>query len=268
MSTKAKAQDTYRSFGDAMNYAGIITNILVTSAAMTGTPAGAYDAWWLGHGFCVNQNSDRAIDTEVLCFVVLAGSSVLLYVFNEQTTNPQLQAKMSAGIFANFAHGFGHLFLFLLGSAPPPMEFAMTPAAIGNIVMLFCFWVGVLKAVVISLNNNHAAIAATVVLATQHILNVPPGLAFTYSQSVILLAGAFDQLRIPKKEKGFTYLAVATSYVPLFVLYVIEMTHCTDVLASFGGHAVYDTYLAIMPFLLFYSVRYHEQGSLKKPKIA
>jgi hypothetical protein len=166
---------------------------------------------------------------------------------------------MNGSIFANAAHGGGHLFLFLLGGPPPALELEPTPAAIGNLIMLVCFWYGVLKNIVVSFSSRAALIASVVVLTIQYLLDVPGKLSFTFSQSVILFAGALDQLLL--KEKGFTYLASATTYFPILFLCAVEMTNCQNLLAPyFGGHGVYDFYLAVLPFLHYGVVRAYDDS--------
>ena len=105
------------------------------------------------------------------------------------------------------------------------------------------------------------------ILCAQYSLNVPANLSFTYSQSVILVAGALDQLLLlPFEEKlvdgGWTYCVHATSYVPLLVLYAIEMTTCSTTFLSVGGdHSWYDGYLALLPFVLYHMLpRYFDKG--------
>jgi len=91
-------------------------------------------------------------------------------------------------------------------------------------------------------------------------LDVPPNLAFTYSQAVILSAGSFDQLirRDEYAKSGYLYFAYA-----LYILYAMEMFICQNsILANLGGHFVYDLYLSIAPFVLYYVIG--GEGKIKK----
>lgn len=161
-------------------------------------------------------------------------------------------------------HGFGHLFLLALGGPPPAIELSFNAAAIGYLVVLLCFWIGVLNVYVTSLPMTGVISMAFAILTAQYILDVPGELSFTFTQSVILTVGAIDQLLL--REKGFTYFIVAASQLPLFVFFFFEMTQCSSVLALMGGHTLYDTYLAILPFCQYYIVTSYET-SYKKQKL-
>ena len=249
------------SAGVIVHYLSLILNICLTSAAMLGWPSkSAYDSWWTTSGFCVVQ--DATIPTELLCFTSLTTSAIVAFTFTKNNKqlkkdNPLLLERIQSSIFANAAHGFGHAFLWFIGEAAPPLELSLQPAALANICMLVLFWVGTLSNVV-GLPVNHAASMAIVVLAIQYALRVPPELAFTYSQSVILLGGSFDQLRRRddySKKDGFLFFAVSLYYIPLFIFYYLEMFLCSkSFLSKLGGHAVYDLYLSFVPFGLYYAV--------------
>lgn len=151
-----------------------------------------------------------------------------------------------------------HFFLWFMGSAAPPLELSLQPAAVANILMLLAFWMGSLRAV-INLPTHHATVMSIVVLTAQYLLRVPPELAFTYSQSVILLAGSLDQLSrkgdFYSKSNGFLFFVSSLYHLPLFPLYYLEMFMCSkSILSKLGGHAVYDLYLSLAPFALYYVV--------------
>ena len=141
--------------------------------------------------------------------------------------------------------------------------------------MLYFFWMGALKASMTSLASSKGnsrivsllTVLSILIIAAQYCLNVPANMSFTYSQSVIFAAGALDQLfLLPKEEKfvdgGWTYFVHAASYLPLYLFYAIEMTSCSTTLASFGGdHSLYDGYIALLPFMLYYGLpRYIDQS--------
>mmetsp|Transcript_1541 Transcript_1541/g.2819 ORF Transcript_1541/g.2819 Transcript_1541/m.2819 type:complete len:276 (+) Transcript_1541:291-1118(+) len=253
--------------GVIVHYISLVINICMTSAAMLGWPSkSAYDSWWTTSGFCVVQ--DASIPTELLCYLSLTASAIIAYALTKNNKqlkqdNPLLLERIQTSVFANAAHGFGHAFLWFMGEAAPPLEISLRPAAIANILMLVAFWVGSLKNVV-GLPTDLAAGMSIVVLAAQYALHVPPELAFTYSQSVILLGGTFEQLRRRdeySKKDGFLFFAVSLYYLPLFVLYFSEMFLCSKgVLAELGGHAVYDLYLALVPFGFYYAVTMFGRG--------
>ena len=63
--------------------------------------------------------------------------------------------------------------------------------------------------------------------------------------------------------KEYVYFAYALYHLPLQILYATEMFICqTIILANLGGHFVYDLYLSVIPFVLYYVIGGEEK--LKK----
>ena len=172
--------------------------------------------------------------------------------------DPLLISRLKSGVFANGAHGFGHIFMYLMGgNTGTYIKLSLDPLAVANICMLSMFWIGTLRSVVANLKTTHATVMSAAVLIIQYMLDVPPNLAFTYSQAVILSAGSFDQLirRDEYAKSGCLYFAYALYHLPLQILYAMEMFICQDsILANLGGHFVYDLYLSIIPFVLYYVI--------------
>lgn len=257
----------YISAGEIINYLSLALNICMTSAAMLGWPnKSAYDAGWTTSGFCIADSDYAILPTELVCFLSLTSSAIAAFVFSKKSKvgeslkvdNPLLAERIEAAVFANAAHGFGHAFIWVMGSATPPLELSLAPAAIANILMLMAFWVGTLKSVV-GLPTKSASAMAIIVLSVQYVLRVPPELAFTYSQSVILAGGSLNQLTRKKeyyeKKNGFLFFAIALQFFILFPLYYLEMFNCSQVfLSMLGGHAIYDLWLSLAPFGLYYAV--------------
>lgn len=262
------SRNYYAVVGDLLNCITIVVNLVLTSTAMIGLPKNPtlFDDWWTGSGFCISQQPERVFDTEIICSLclILSAFGSHLFIASKQRVlkeDRQLLHKLKGGVFANLGHGVGHLFLYMLGIAPPKMHLGWSLDGIGNALVTLCFFVGVFRAILVSLSLSSITILACLVILFQVLLDVPGGLAFTYSQSVILVAGAVDQMLLPKK--GRTYAVVAGSFVPLLALYMLEMTQCRQLLSWFGGHAVYDVYLSVLPFLLFYGIQ-HLDGKKSK----
>jgi hypothetical protein len=157
--SKKQQPQSNKSFaiaGDVLNCTSLVLNVIMTSVAMLQLPSPSFfDPWWQSHGF--------------ICFLFLTTSAATAWFLLQSPGrlpsvqgNPQLAAKMNGSIFANAAHGGGHLFLFLLGGPPPALELEPTPAAIGNLIMLVCFWYGVLNNIVVSFSSRAALIASVV----------------------------------------------------------------------------------------------------------
>lgn len=289
----------YRTVGDIVHYAFIGLTVWLTTAVMLAAASddqGSFDPLWITKGFCVtprHHNSNNAnvrggflstlsLDTEIVCCLLLVASALANHYFfcyewssssstkptksTAGSLNPLLEMRLKSGVFANAAHGLGHLFVYLSPGPPPALSLDLWDAmAIGNIVMLLAFWV-----VALSIQDYWTALyMATVILSAQCILDVPPYLSFTYSQSVIFLIASIDQLVLANsREKqqaknshnnddnddtDFIYAVIAVTFLPLMALFPLEYAYCTDVLAPWGGHAVYDAYLSALPFILYFT---------------
>ncbi|KAL7553686.1 hypothetical protein ACHAWF_017954 [Thalassiosira exigua] len=267
MTLKSFADKELITAGVSTHCLVIFINITLTTMAMLGWPSrSSYDPWWTSSGFCVVDDAHRllGLPTELLCYLSLTTSALASFGLSKRRSekmqsNPMLAEFLQTGVFANAAHGFGHAFLWFMGEAAPPLKMTLKMADVANILMLMGFWVGTLRNVV-GLTTNHATFMAIAVLGVQYILNVPPELACTYSQSVILLGGSLNQLKrrddFLKSGNGLLFLATSLYYLPIFALFSLEMFTCsTNVLLSkLGGHVVYDLYLSLVPFILYYVV--------------
>lgn len=256
-----------RRLGDAINSVAIVVIAVATASAMLDTPD-MFDPLWKRVGFCVSVDPARAFDTEILCCLFLTTSGILLYFFAQSRpdgADELVRMRLNAGAFANVAHGMGHLFVYYSGGPPPPVEFKLDPLAIGNIVMLLCFFIGTLRTLMQVARPQVPVILSVVTIVGQAILRVPPELAFTYSQSIILIAGIVDQMLLDKTRKGFSYFLIALQYAPLLLLFGLEGLQCRQ-LAPFGGHAIYDFYLSVAPFALYYAVNSYATTTKAKQK--
>lgn len=257
-----------RFIGDTINYVAILFIAVATASAMLDTPK-IFDPLWKKVGFCVSDDPNRSIDTEILCALFLTTSGISLYFFAQSRPkggDELAQMRLQSGAFSNVAHGVGHLFVYYAGGPPPAVEFKWDPMAIANIVMLFFFFAATLRTLMQVAGKHVPILLAIATIVCQAILKVPPELSFTYSQSVILLSGIVDQLLLDNKRKGFSYVLIALQYVPTLVLYGFESLQCQK-LASFGGHAIYDFYLSVVPFALYYAVASYDASTSEKKQL-
>ena len=254
--------------GDALNVLGVVFNSIATTAVMKAPET--YDTWWLKTGFCVNYHADRLWDTELLCAAVLCLSALITFLFyNLNKTNMTLlqQSRAQGVAFSNLSHGLGHVFVYALGGPPPAVDFSFTLEGLGYCVVLFFFFSGALKAVVVWISLKQASMMAVAIIFVQYLLDVRPELAFTYSQSMILLSSSIGLLLLPKSQKqDLTYVVISGTLLPLFPLFAKEIKRCQTFLAEYGRHLWYDLYLSSFPLLsLMYLV---QQQNGKKTKAA
>ena len=60
--------------------------------------------------------------------------------------DPLLISRLKSGVFANGAHGFGHIFMYLMGgNTGTYIKLSLDPLAVANICMLSMFWIGTLR---------------------------------------------------------------------------------------------------------------------------
>lgn len=242
--------------GSAFAIAGILLNVSTTMAVMTNFPSSDfYDEWWKRIGFCVNFNENRHYDTEVACAFVLCTSSVVsfaIYRTMRESLNNFVQDRLTGGIFGNMAHGLGHIFVYCLKGPPPAVKVTWAVDGLAYCIVLVVFFAGSFRATVPWLQYQQAFAIAIVVIATQIALDVPQELAFTYSQSAIILASSIGMLFIPQNRKGIDYSIASASLLPLFIFFSLESTTCKRGLAAYGGHFLYDLYLSLLPFITIY----------------
>ena len=77
-----------------------------------------YDPWWTSYGFCIVDT----LPTELLCFLSLTASAIGQFILCNRLqsggiidVDPLLISRLQSGVFANAAHGFGHIFMYLMG---------------------------------------------------------------------------------------------------------------------------------------------------------
>jgi len=183
----------YIAAGEIIHYLAILINTILTSYTLLLAIANKpntfayYDLWWTSYGFCVVDT----LPTELLCFLSLTASAIGQFILCNRLqsggiyVDPLLISRLESAVFANAAHGFGHIFMYLMGgNTGTYIELSLDPLAVTNICMLSMFWIGTLRSVA-NLKTTHATLMSTAVLTIQYMLDVPPNLAFTYSQAVI-----------------------------------------------------------------------------------
>ena len=260
--TTSSTSNTSAFLGDTFACVGLLLNVGLTGIILL-SPEATTDDWWRRVGFCVDYREERIVDTEVLCAIVLCASAIVasLWYYPQysvtKTTKPKSQLlhdRIVGGIFSNLSHGLGHLFVYALDGPPPPVDISWSVSGLGYCVVLLFFFMGAFCATVPSIPYPIAAILAVVVIFVQYLINVPPELAFTYSQSAILLASSIGLLLSSKEIKGDEashYPWVCASLLPLFGFFALESTQCQSIMVEyFGGHVLYDLYLAALPLFV------------------
>lgn len=253
----------FETIGNLLNFTALFVNLLLTSGAMLGIPQGLYDENWQKVGFCVDFRDDRRIDTEILCFAALVSGTIALVIFRQNPAtsdikDPLLHHRLNSSVLANLSHGFGHLLVKYAGGMVPALEFTFDIAAMAWVLNLVVFFTTVFRAVMFRVSLLQATVMAVCAIVLQKILEVPPELSFTYSQSFIFAAGFVDQICLPSAlKRSVTYFYNSVYFFPIYILHVIEFTSCSG-LVKYGGHALYDSYLAISPFLFYYTVQQYQ----------
>jgi len=124
-----------------------------------------------------------------------------------------------------------------------------------NVFVMVCFWVGLMKAALPNLRM--APFAAMVLAAMAGQQFVDRQFAFTYVQTILLVAFSVNQLARKKEEKDFVYATHPMVVgVPVTFIGWIESTQCSAfVKDSFYGHLIYDGFIPVA-MLVWYVVCY------------
>ena len=259
------------AIGNSAHILAIALNIVVSAAVILGLPSKeTFDDTWRERGQCLVNHGP--IDTTTICCIFLCSSAVGLFQLSKKLSkdknNKQLASRLQKMGESNLSHGLGHEFVHFYGSIPR-VELSLRPDALGYLLVLLTFWPTTLRAVASRLSTLKIVLATMLVVGLQAAIDIEPHLQFSFTQAIILLFQSVDQLTLAKEKKSelpFSYLIFAVYHLPLFAFMWLEVTHCSGHLAAFGGHAIYDFYLSIGPFVMANLVKKYEVNIGMKKK--
>jgi hypothetical protein len=128
------------------------------------------------------------------------------------------------------------------------------------------FWIPLVKTYMMNTAKGRVALLALLINAGA--ILTPVKFGFAYTQAVLFGGMSFDQLTLPRKEKGFEYaLWPWLTVVPNGMFAWVECLTCgSSFLMRNHGHVVYDLYM-VCSYIIFYLICW-AGVRLSKPKLA
>lgn len=248
----------YASTGDVLY---VLTMVLSLSLAVCVVLYGSdsnqrlFDKDWIKNGFCVS-NFDvpylNSHDTSFYSDVITA--SVMLCLYSMWRKEPHMKGINTSNIvvtaLSTLGHGCGHGFAAyaMRQIALQEKDEAETVEDLKSwplfVLFALIFWVPLLKA---SCNRmSWLQIVPCALVAQYGTATIPPQFGFTYTQTVLFLAHAINELTRPPREKGWEYAVYPMMVsVPVAIMGWVEPLACTAFYKGIGGHFWYDTTIGI-----------------------
>ena len=281
----------FESWGNQAHYVTIVSALLYAGAVCFSdnpiwsdeipSPSSKpllFDPDWRRDGFCVTNPEVRYGSSHDACLYLdlLAAVAVvfLLRTLGKQNGMENANTLFGPNVFGIAAHGIGHGLLAnalrdgnwpntteeIDPSSEPILGADILPKLgsfelLKGVSLFFVFWLGLLYASQIRDPIQLGTVA--LIAATVQVYAVPLQFAFTYVQTILLVAFSMQQLARPTKEKDFFYATFPLIVtLPLVFVGWIESTQCSAfVRQHFYGHLIYDGFI---PFSLitWYVVSY------------
>mmetsp|Transcript_24495 Transcript_24495/g.37266 ORF Transcript_24495/g.37266 Transcript_24495/m.37266 type:complete len:274 (-) Transcript_24495:345-1166(-) len=266
----------WNKIGDVAHYACIANSaIFAFSVVMLNESSSLFDDEWRIDGFCVFNKDVPFMNSHDLCLyfdtISAIAAGALYYSLKDISGMEPANELVKFNIFGIFAHGVGHGAISqkirngvaMSSSADVTETFANKSLLelVQHHGLLYFFWVFLLKSTMPKCSFGKVVPLAIVVAGIMAL--VPPQLAFTYVQTILLVAFSLDQLSRPDEEKDKTYALYAlVGGCPVIAIAWLESTQCTNFIMNMGGHFVYDAYIPIA-IISFYLHRWRECSSTK-----
>ena len=207
-----------------------------------------FDTNWLRNGFCVSNQESSWLNSHVLSFyanAVLAAMIAYLSFIQPKDASVVQKQLLSGAIMGVLGHGLAHLHLGMSPTGMVDMRF-QSDDLIPTVVSLFGF-TSIFKGAMPLASMQKLIINALIATAGFTILDVEPTLNFVYGQAVIFLSITTHMLSLPAEHKETsTYMLLPYLNLLVLAVGVVESTACESFLESFGGHAVYDSTIALV----------------------
>ncbi|CAB9504851.1 expressed unknown protein [Seminavis robusta] len=255
----------WATLGDTAHAVSVI-NVMVF-AYMVGFHRDFFDPLWKEQGFCVMNPDNEYWTSHDLClYTDFALSGVLLGIVTLLKDQPGMEAAVQlAGvsqILGIIGHGIGHGAIAksrrgVDNNAEENIQMNQSPWEAGEFVAGVCspvgliFWILLLKATLPKQSwPSLAALSLTVRIVAQFF---PRNFMFTFVQSVLFVAFAWNELMMkPKEDKGFEYALYPWLVgFPVGLIGWLESTQCSGFVIRLGGHLIYDAYIPLSTALFY-----------------
>lgn len=243
-----------------------------------------FDATWAKDGFCVSNATIPYWTSHDLCLyadivgAAICGLSYLLLHKKEgmEKANGFVYHNLLGILFHGFAHGMvgaamrGEKYSQEVSSDQPYLfslleneswMIVIQKVLLSDTVGFWLFWIFLLKAAM--KDTGFVGIIPLSFLSYIGSLGVRPSFGFTYTQTVLLIAFAVNQLNLPKHDKGFEYVVYGLFSLPVGLIGWAESTICSSTIIHYGGHLLYDAYIPLS-MLSFYLTCYFNKKKQTK----
>ena len=239
---------SYSKVGDLGNILLLSLTTLVTVCMLYQFPRKEiFDTNWLRNGFCVSNQESSWLNSHVLSFyanAVLAAMIAYLSFIQPKDASVVQKQLLSGAIMGVLGHGLAHLHLGMSPTGMVDMRF-QSDDLIPTVVSLLGF-ISIFKGSMPLASMQKLVINALIATAGFTILDIEPKLNFVYAQAVIYIAITTHMLSLSAEHKETAaYMLFPYLNLPVLAVGILESTACESFLGSLGGHAVYDSSIAI-----------------------
>ena len=230
----------------------LVLTFAVTYCMLYQLPSSDYfDESWSSNGFCVSNPDSKWTNSHSLSFYADTFLALCIaYLYHTQPKSaPKLQSEMLKGaIMGVFGHGLGHL---NLGMDARGMDLRFRPSedisssVINTVVSVGAFG-AIFKGTLPLSSAGRLAAAAVIATAGFAVLDIFPKMNFVYAQAVIYIFSSLHLLTISSKDKAAAIFAMfGYAQLPVLIIGGLESTACISFLRKYGGHAIYDSSIAL-----------------------
>ncbi len=214
-----------------------------------------FDSNWLENGFCVSNPDTFWLNSHLLSFyadTIFAMIIAYLFFVQPKDAPPIQKALLSGAIMGVFGHGLGHL---NLGFDPKGIDLRFRPNELipsVQITLINIFALGsIFKSVMPLASNQRIALTSLISTIGFTLLNIEPKKNFVYAQAVIYIFNALHMLFLSKEHKETaSYMIFPFLNLPVLVVGIMESTGCDLYLKYVGGHAVFDSTIALSVIMI------------------
>jgi hypothetical protein len=247
--------------GHVVSMISVIVFLLAVAKHLLNPSApSVFDPAWTEYGFCIKDPASLFWSSHFVCLYVDVAATLgmlamyYFYIYSRpsptspiiQYINPMFVKSIPGVLLHGLAHGgLGVLLHKGLGSFS---SLTSHPASVNpvQLLILLVFWFFLLRTALPNCSVAVVAIATAVAFGV-HVLFIPLKFAFTYVQTVLLVAFSCDQLLLPTTTKQnniayslFPWLAV----LPLSFVAWMESIECSAFVREyFYGHVIYDAFI-------------------------
>lgn len=212
-----------------------------------------FDSLWLQDGFCVSYKELPYWNSHDLCLYGDALFALLLgLVFISTKNEPGMDScneKTKYLAFSILGHGIGHGAAAAAMRDEPLDTTDLLESSKGLqmddkfFLISFLFWISLLRGAMPK--SNKFAILGSAILAIAVGTQIDQKLGFTYVQTVLILCNGIESLGYQPSQKKFEYALFALINTPITLIGWTESLACSSILLQYGGHILYDYYIAI-----------------------